>query len=443
MSTVARRNLTLETAVADVEARYVAANPKSRARFEAATSYMPGANTRTTLHYDPFPVTLVEGEGARVVDLDGHRYLDFLGEYTAGLYGHSEPAIIDALKHVLDGGIVLGGPNRYEARLAELMVERFPALELVRFCNSGTEANAMCLCLARAVTGRPAVLAFSGGYHGGLFSLVGGEASPMNAPFETITAEYNDADRTRDLIEMHGERLAAVILEPMMGGGGCIPAEAEFLSMLRAETERRGIVLIFDEVMTSRLAPGGLHERLGVTPDLIAFGKYLGGGVSFGAFGGRAELMARLDPRRPDALAHSGTFNNNVLSMAAGVAGLEQVFPPERVERLNASGDHLRERLQAAADARDAPIRVMGLGSMLCIHPQRAPIRRPADHAGCRPDARKLLHLELLLRGFYLARRGFMSLSLPLTDADHDALVSAFGEVLDENAHLLADPVTA
>jgi len=443
MSTAARRNLTLETAIADVEARYVAANPKSRARFEAATAYMPGANTRSVLHYDPFPVALAEGEGARVVDLDGHTYLDFLGEYTAGLYGHSEPAIIDALKHVLDSGIVLGGPNRYEARLAELMVARFPALERVRFCNSGTEANTMCLSLARAITGRPALLAFSGGYHGGLFSFAGGAASPMNAPFEVITAAYNDADGTRDLIAEHGERLAAVVLEPMLGGGGCIPAEPGFLSMLREETERRGIVLIFDEVMTSRLAPGGLHERFGVIPDLVAFGKYLGGGMSFGAFGGRAGLMDRLDPRRADALTHSGTFNNNVLSMAAGLAGLERVFSPERVERLNASGDRLRARLQTVADERDAPIRVMGLGSMLCLHPQHAAIRRPADHAGCRPEARKLLHLELLLRGFYLSRRGFMSLSLPLTEADHDALVSAFGEILDENAPLLAEPAPA
>lgn len=433
------RNLGLDAAIADVEARYVAANPQSRARFEAAARVMPGANTRTVLHYDPFPVALVAGSGARVTDMDGHAYLDFLGEFTAGLYGHSEPAILAAMRGALEGGLVLGGPNRWEARLAELMVARFPAVERIRFCNSGSEANTMCLCLARAVTGRSRILAFSGGYHGGFFSFAGGGASAMNVPFDTVLAPYNDADATRDLIAAHADSLAAVILEPMLGGGGCIPAEASFIAMLREETERRGIVLIFDEVMTSRLAPGGLHERFGVTPDLVAFGKYLGGGASFGAFGGETTLMDRLDPRRPDALTHSGTFNNNVLTMSAGVAGLETVFTPERVRALNDSGDRLRTRLQAAADARDAPVRVTGLGSMLAIHPGRGPVRQPSDLDGVSDAVRKLLHLELLMRGFYLARRGFMSLSLPLTEADHDGLVTAFGAVLDELAGPLAE----
>src|SRR5690606_22182758 len=140
-----QRNISLGAAVADVEARYVDANPRSRARFEAAARNMPGGNTRTILHYDPFPVAIVRGEGARLTDLDGQVYVDYLGEYTAGLYGHSEPAIVEAIRDALSGGLVLGGPNAYEARLAELMCDRFPAVELVRFCNSGTEANLMCL----------------------------------------------------------------------------------------------------------------------------------------------------------------------------------------------------------------------------------------------------------------------------------------------------------
>ncbi len=390
MSTPTARNLTLDVAVADVEARYVAANPKSQARYQRALGTMPGANTRTTLHYDPFPVTLRNGEGARVTDLDGHAYRDFLGEYTAGLYGHSEPAIIDALHHALHSGLVLGGPNAYESRLAELFCDRFPAVERVRFCNSGTEGNMMCLSLARAVSGRETILAFSGGYHGGLFSFAGDSASPMNVPGKVVLSDFNDAHAARRLIAEHASDLAAVILEPLMGSGGCIPAEPEFLNALREETERHGVLLIFDEVMTSRLAPGGMQERTGVMPDLVSFGKYLGGGVSFGAFGGREDLMARLDPRRPDALVHSGTYNNNVLTMAAGAAGLEKVFTPEAVRRLNDSGDRLRERLQRAGDERKAPVRVTGLGSMICIHLQHAPIRRPADTAAVPASARKL-----------------------------------------------------
>ena len=437
MNETTARNRTLEDAVADVEARYTAAHPKSRTRYERALRSMPGANTRTVLHYDPFPVTLVNGEGALVTDLDGHRYRDFLGEYTAGLYGHSEPAIVAALTAALQDGLVLGGPNPYEARLAELMCARFPAVELVRFCNSGTEANMMCVSLARASTGRRLILGFHGGYHGGLLAFPGRGTSPMNASEEVVLVDYNDPDAARHAIAEHGRDLAAVILEPMMGGGGCIPAEPEFLAALREETRRQGACLIFDEVMTSRLAPGGMHERTGVTPDLVAFGKYLGGGASFGAFGGRRDLMARLDPREPGSFTHSGTFNNNVLTMAAGLAGLTKVLTPEATIRLNDSGDRLRERLQGAADRHGVAMRAMGLGSMICLHFQSEDIRRPADTEATPPEARKLFQLEMNLRGFYLSRRGFMSLSLPLTSEDHDDLVAAFEDFLEEHAPVL------
>ena len=431
------RNLNLDAAVADVEARYIAAHAKSKARFEAAGRDMPGGNTRTVLHYDPFPVTLTRGDGARLADLDGHTYIDFLGEFTAGLYGHSEPAILSAIKEALADGLVLGGPNRYEARLARLMCERFPALELVRFCNSGSEATLMCVSLARATTGRQSILAFAGAYHGAFLGFAGG-GSPLNAPFPCVLAPYNDADAVRRLIAEHAADLAAIIVEPLMGSGGCIPGDPEFLRALGEEADRHGIVLVFDEVMTSRLAPGGLHGKLGLRPGLVAFGKYLGGGVSFGAFGGRRDLMQRLDPTRGDALMHSGTYNNNVLSMAAGIAGLERVYTPDAAEALNGGGDRLRERLNALARARGVPVQVLGQGSMLCIHPQGAPIRRPADLATLRPALRKLVHLEMNLRGIYLARRGFMSLSLPLTAADHDALVAAFDAILGDYADLLA-----
>jgi glutamate-1-semialdehyde 2,1-aminomutase len=437
MNEAARQNISLDAAVDDVESRFIAANSASQARHERAKRSMPGANTRTTLHYDPFPVALVGGEGAWVKDLDGHRYRDLLGEYTAGLYGHSEPAIISALHEALDSGLVLGGPNEYEAQLAELMCARFPAVDLVRFCNSGTEANMMCLSLARAVTARPRVLTFHGAYHGGLFSFAGGQASAMNAAGDVVLCDYNDADTAAALIRDNADALAAVILEPMMGSAGCIPAEAGFLAALREGCDRTGALLIYDEVMTSRLAPGGMQERAGVRPDLVAFGKYLGGGVSFGAFGGRHDLMSHLDPSRPDALVHSGTFNNNVLTMAAGLAGLSKVLTPDAAIRLNASGDRLRERLQATADALDVPARIMGIGSMLCIHLQAEPIRRPADTNATPAAKRKLLHLEMLLRGFYIARRGFMSLSLALRDEDYDAFVEAFGSTLEEHRSVL------
>ena len=436
MSDNASRNLTLDAAVADVEARYAAANPHSRARFEATLDAMPGANTRSVLHYDPFPVGIARGEGARLTDLDGHVYRDFLGEYTAGLYGHSEPVIMAAIREALADGIVLGGPNRWEGKLAELMCDRFPAVESIRFCNSGSEANLMCLSLARAYTGRDLVMAFNGGYHGGLLTFRGGP-SRINAPYPSVVCRYNDPEAAAAMIAEHAGQLAAVIVEPVMGGGGAIAGTHEFLSTLRAETAKHGVLLVFDEVMTSRLAPGGMHDKLGITPDLIAFGKYLGGGVTFGAFGGRRDIMHMLDPRNPKGLPHSGTYNNNVLTMAAGAAGLSQVFTPAACRRLNESGDRLRERLQATADARSAPVKVTGVGSMLAIHFQRSDIVRAEDADATPMQARKLLHLDLNLRGFYLARRGFMALMLPLTEEDHDALVAAFGDFLDEHDKVL------
>ena len=437
MNEAAAQNLNLDAAVADVEARYVAAHPKSKARYERALKTMPGANTRTVLHYDPFPVTVAKGDGAIVTDLDGHEYRDLLGEYTAGLYGHSQPAIINALTEALKCGLVLGGPNEYEAKLAELMCARFPALEMVRFCNSGTEANMMCAGLARAITGRRLILAFHGGYHGGLMAFPGKVSSPMNASDEFVLVDYNDPQAVRSAMTDKGSEIAAIILEPMMGGGGCIPAQAEFLAVLREETQRHGSFLIFDEVMTSRLAPGGMQERTGVIPDMAAFGKYLGGGVSFGAFGGSEDIMSRLDPRKADALVHSGTFNNNVLTMAAGVAGLEKVLTPEATIRLNEAGDNLRERMQKAADSRGVAAQVMGIGSMICVHFQNGEILRPEDAERTLPGTRKLLQLELNLKGFYLSRRGFMSLCLPLTQLDYDDFVTAFEEFLDENGSVL------
>lgn len=426
---LARRNMSLEDALGDAERRHTAANPKSAARHEAALEVMPGGNTRSILFYPPFPLTITRGEGARLWDLDGHEYVDFLGEYTAGLYGHSHPVIQAAVRDALAGGIVLGGPNPHEAELARLICQRFPSCEQVRFCNSGTEANLNALCAARAITGRSHVLVFDGGYHGGPLTFAHG-GSPMNLPFPWVLGSYNDLDATLALIERHAGDLAAILLEPMMGAGGCIPAEPAFLHGLRDAATRHGIVLILDEVMTSRLAPGGLQSVLGVRPDLTTFGKYLGGGMSFGAFGGRAELMARFDPRHPDALPHSGTYNNNVLTMAAGVAGLAEVFTPEACVALNARGDDLRGRLNGIARAAGVPAQVSGVGSIMCVHWHDRPITGPDDAEHADPAARALFHLDMLDRGFFISRRGFLSPSLPLTSDDFDAFAAAFEDYL-------------
>ena len=383
---------------------------------------MPGGNTRTVLFHAPFPLRIARGYGARLVDVDGNEYVDMLGEYTAGLYGHSQPAIIDAVRRALDDGLSLAGHNVYEPRLARLLVDRFPAFELVRFTNSGTEANLMAVALVRAVTGRPAIAVAIGGYHGGLLYF-GGGGSPVNAPYDVILLDFNDVEASRAALHAHADRLAAVLIEPVLGSAGCIPATPQYLSMLREETEQLGILLILDEVMTSRLSPNGAAALYGVMPDLMTVGKYLGGGLTFGAFGGRTELMERFDPAVPGALPHAGTFNNNVLTMAAGVAGLEEVLTAARVIALNDRGDRLRAALNAVVSPYGWS--ATGRGSMIGLHPVPGPVSSPADLACADDRLRELLFLDLLEQGWYVARRGFIALSLEITDGDVDAFVRA------------------
>lgn len=435
------RNIDLDTALADAEARYRRRTPRSAERYLQACASMPGGNTRSVLHFPPYPVTIERGEGASLWDIDGHHYRDFLGEYTAGLYGHSEPRILAAIRDALAGGIVLCAPNRFEVELATLMCERFPCCERVRFTNSGTEGNLMALGLARAATGRDTVMIFDGAYHGGVLYFAHG-ASPVNAPYPVVQGFYNDTTRTLEVIEQHATALAAILVEPMQGAGGCIAADVEFLRALREAADRHGVVLIFDEVMTSRLAPGGMQEATGVTPDLTSFGKYVGGGLSFGAFGGRADLMDRFDPRRADALPHAGTFNNNVLTMAAGLTGLRDIYTPAACKTLNALGERLRDDLDALAARRGFPLRVTGVGSILGLHFLRGPVRRVADADRGDPRLAGLFHLDMLEAGWYTARRGFMSLMLPLEDRDMTGFVAAVDEFMQNNA-ALADGAVA
>ena len=427
-------NVDLEAAYAEAEESFRARNPNSAAANQRAAEVMPGGNTRTVLHYAPYPLAFAKGEGAHLIDADGHRLVDFLGEYTAGLYGHDNPVIQNAIETAVRDGIVLGGPNLMEARLARAVVDRFPALELVRFTNSGTEANLMAIGAARAFTGRSKVMAMQGGYHGGVLYFAA--PSPVNAPFDVTLVPYNDADAARDAIRAAGSALACVIVEPMMGSSGCIPASAEFLGALREATAETGALLIFDEVMTSRLAPGGRHGALEITPDLLTLGKYLGGGVSFGAFGGRADIMSGFDPNSGSAWPHAGTFNNNIMTMTAGLAGLTQLYTPEACIALNAMGDGFRDRLNAAIEKRGLPMQFSGIGSMNTVHFRPDPVLRPEpDPVGNRK--RDLMHLDMIHAGVYHARRGMMNLSLPMTEADLDVAVAAFEEFLDSRRPLL------
>ena len=431
-------NYTLADERQAAEARFTAANPNGLAQWQRACEALPGGNTRTVLFYSPFPLTMARGEGAYLWDLDGHRYADFINDFTAGLYGHSHPVIRQAMAEALEGGLTLGAHNRYEERLAALICARFPSIDLVRFTNSGTEASMMAVQTARAVTGRNRILVFEGGYHGGVFYFAPG-GSPLNLPVDWLLGRYNDSAQARELIARHASELAAVLVEPVQGSGGSIPGDPEFLGALREAADQAGSLLVFDEVMTSRLGPGGMQGELGVTPDMTVLGKYLGGGASFGAFGGRAEVMARFDPRDAEAFPHAGTFNNNVLSMAAGTAGLATVFTPEAARALSARGDAFRARLNEIGRASGTSMQVTGRGSLMSVHfAPAAPgaIRSVDDLASEDPDAKALFHLEMLARGQFLARRGMMSLSLALSDDDLDAFAEAAAEVLAVHGRL-------
>lgn len=425
----------IDQALAAAHRRFTEDNPASLRQFEEQARYMPGANSRSVLFYAPFPLTIAKGEGAALWDADGHRYADFIAEYTAGVYGHSAPEIREAVAEAMKGGINLTGHNLLEGRLARLICERFPQIEQLRFTNSGTEANLMALTAALHFTGRRKLVVFSGGYHGGVLGF-GAKPLPTTVPFDFLVLPYNDTQAAREQIEKHGPEIAAILLEPMQGASGCIPGRLEFLQALRESATRVGALLIFDEVMTSRLAPHGLANKLGVRSDLTTLGKYIGGGMSFGAFGGRADVMALFDPRT-GPLAHSGTFNNNVLTMAAGHAGLTKLFTPEAAGALAGRGDAMRTRLNALCSGEGIAMQFTGIGSLMNAHFVGGEVRSTDDLAAVDARLRQLLFFHLLSEGIYTSPRGFVVLSLPLTDVDIDRYVAAIGRFLSEYRALL------
>jgi glutamate-1-semialdehyde 2,1-aminomutase len=417
----------LQAAVAIAQDDYARRNPRSAEIAASAASYLPGGNTRSSLWYDPFPLCMVRGEGSHLVDADGHEYVDFLGEYTAGIYGHSSPVVKQAIVSALEDGLNLSAHNQRESQLAAMIAARFPSMQLLRFTNSGTEANLMALEAAKAFTRRTQTLVFEGAYHGCVLAF--GPSMNRRRSDEYVMAPYNDELRTRALIEAHRDTLAAILVEPMLGAGGCIPGTPQFLHSLRRGADQTGAVLIFDEIQTARLSLGGRQQLLGLAPDLTTIGKFFGGGLAFGCFGGRRDIMELFDPRRPDALAHPGTFNNNTLTMAAGAAALSATLSAESLERLNERGEHLRRSMLSLFETLDVPFTVTGLGSIMNIHPL-AP-------AATFPVLRQLLFFELLGSGIYLAARGLIALSLAVTDEEIARLLRTLQACLEKHRPLL------
>ena len=432
----------LRSAIEDARSRYAALNPLSQAADKGAERYLPGGNTRSVLYYEPFPLTIVSGSGAELTDLDGHSYIDFVGEYSAALFGHSNDVIKSAVHEALDNGVAMGAPTQYERDLAGLLCERFPSLDQVRFCNTGTEANLMALSTARVVTGRNKLLAFNDAYHGGVIKFLGGRCA-LNMPFDFVLADYNDIDGAADAIDQVGDELAAVIVEPILGAGGNIQGNRTFLETLRQKTREVGALLIFDEVKTARLGPAGVQGMIDIKPDLTTIGKFIGGGLPTGAFGGSAEVMAHFNPKNEGALAHAGTFNNNVCSMAAGCAALSKVYPAERAADFLESSEAFRLSLNDMFAAKRVPMYANGLGSMIAIHFSSKPTKRPTDiTAGCQP-LRPLLHMELLLDGILVCRRGDLFVSLPMDDKQLSKARIALEKFADRYKPLIEEVLAA
>jgi glutamate-1-semialdehyde 2,1-aminomutase len=420
--------------------QYQAATAKSRAWHQRAVQVMPGGDTRTGTFHLPYPLFVSKGQGCRLWDADGNEYLDFLNNFTSLLHGHAHPDVTKALVDQVARGTVHGTANELQVLLAETLVRRVPSVERLRFCNSGTEATLFALRAAKAFTGRSKIMKMAGGYHGSHDQVAVAMAPPFDtkpalgmspgAVSEVILGSFNDLDHTAEVIRRHQHELACVIVEPMMGSSGAIPADREFLRGLRQVTEEAGVLLILDEIITFRLGYGGCQEHYGIRPDLTTFGKIIGGGLPIGAFGGRADVMANYDPTRPGAIVHSGTYNGHAAAMAAGLATLERYDRPA-VAALNQAGDDHREQLNRLLEQSGVEARVTGFGSVMQLHFLTQPIRTAADTA--RGDRRllRLMHLALLTRGVFSASRQMYVLSTAMDAGVLEEFRRRFGAGLE------------
>lgn len=398
----------LDAALRDLRSRYAEQRPRSRAAQLEAEKWVPGALSHASRSVVPFPFRAAEAFGAMILDVDGHTYIDLSGEYTAGVLGHNPPAVAEAVEGVLRRGWALGARLEDELVVARLLCQRFPAMERVRLVNSGTEANLLALGIAAGFTGRTQVVAARGACHGSLFTFADGQGA-LNVPHPVTLVRYNDLRDAKGALA--SEDVSCVIVEPWHGAGGRVIGEASFLEGLREECSRRGTLLVFDEVMTSRLAPGGLQRTLGIEPDLTTVGNHLAGGLSFGAVGGRAVVLDVLDATGRFETRHPGRVNN-AFSMAAARAVLEAALPSVDASRLNCEGDRMRRILEGELWHLDIGLAISGRGSMMQFR---------ADD----PRRVEWLFHTLLARGVYMRPTGMIALSAALTDGMRERAIEA------------------
>ncbi len=390
------------------------------------------------------PIFMQRGLGPRMWDVDGNEYLDYVGSWGPMILGHCHPAVMEALQAAVSRGTSFGTPSPLEVDMAQRIVDAVPSVEMVRLCNSGTEATMSALRVARGFTGRDRILKFVGCYHGHGDSLLvhaGSGVATLGLPDspgvtagtakDTLTVEFNDLAAVREVFSAVGDQIAAVIVEPVVGNMGCVPPAPGFLEGLREVTAEYGTVLIFDEVMTGfRVAFGGAQERFGVTPDMTTLGKVIGGGLPVGAFGGRAEIMEKVAPA--GSIYQAGTLSGNPLAMAAGIATLEVLGSGQFYEQLEARGAALQSGLEKAAAGAGVAACVQRVGSMLTAFFTQGPV---TDFpAAKKSDTERFgaYFRGMLERGVYLAPSQFEAafISAAHTVEDIETTVATAAEVL-------------
>jgi glutamate-1-semialdehyde 2,1-aminomutase len=413
---------------------------------QRASAVMPGGNTRHSIARFPYPAYAVRGLGCEVIDADGEKRIDFLNNFTSLILGHADPIVTTAVEQRIRQGTAFAMPTEVEVELAELLVDRVPSIDQIRFCNSGSEAMMMAIKAARAWTGRSKIAKFEGAFHGTYdyalvsdspgpdswgepeapSSVLDGGSAPSIAQ-EVVVMPWNNLGVCRRLIAKHGADLAAVIVDVLPTNLGLIPPREGFLELLREETDRHGVLLISDEVLSFRLSYHGAIARHRLLADLVCFGKIIGGGFPVGAVGGSAKVMSIFDHTATAKVQHSGTFNANPVTMTAGLATLRQMTP-DAYGRLERMGDDLRERLRRLLRDRNTPGQVLGAGSLFSVQFLEHELTdfRSLDPATQRYKAQKV-SLEMLANGIIISPKAvFGCLSTPMTSAELQAFVEAF-----------------
>lgn len=435
--------------VQEIIARYENRTRTSKTKDASAKQFLPGGDTRTTTYFMPYPAYMEKGDGCFLYDCDGNRYIDFLNNYTSLIHGHNSQAVNQAVFEQVKRGIVFGAPADAQAALGEMICARVPGIERVRFNNSGTEATMMAMRAARAYTGKDIIVKMDGGYHGH-HDFAGVNVKPdfaaVDIPTPSVTwsgipacvidgmavAPFNNLDIAEKVLQKYEGKVAAIIMEPVMGAGGAIPPQPGYLEGMRALADKYGVLLIFDEIITFRVSLGGMQKITGVIPDLTTLGKIIGGGFPVGAFGGKKEIMDRFDPVHPQTIYHGGTFCGHPVTMTAGMATLKGYGQPE-IDHINALGERLAAGVDAAFKAAGLCGRSSGRGSLVQVHWTNAVATNSREALlamGRAADLPRYFHLELMNRGIFCATRGLFSVSTPMTEKEIDQAISAIGETL-------------